>query len=244
MSLVAIFSPNLPPIAFDSFHDTPLHLSALTRISFLAMIPLARSSSSIFFTLLFSRPITPFLSLSLSYSLFFLSSLSFYLFFSSPRLLHHLRVLQRRPISRYPLTWRRFFTRATPCPSSLVLRLRAPFLLSEGHWNRIKLYAGFSMPLFPPVAMKAGYIRHGGRSCREMVRSRLNEVKQNFFCLLSDVYISKCRWRSGRRLATVPSGRDSCNKLDRQRVSRGDKKEPFSGRRGTVVFFARVYPER
>lgn len=33
------------------------------------------------------------------------------------------------------------------------------FLLSEGHWNRIKLYAGLSMPPFPPGAMKGG-IRH------------------------------------------------------------------------------------
>lgn len=35
------------------------------------------------------------------------------------------------------------------------------FLLSEGHWNRIKLYAGLSMPPFPPSAMKGG-IRHDG----------------------------------------------------------------------------------
>lgn len=66
-----------------------------------------------------------------------------------------------RPISRYPLTCRQFFTRDTFHPTT-----RAPFLLSEGHWNRIKLYAGFSMPPFPPVAMKGG-IRHGGRSSPE-----------------------------------------------------------------------------
>lgn len=41
----------------------------------------------------------------------------------------------------------------------------AIFLLSQGHWNRIKLYAGFSMPPFPPAAMKGG-IRHDGRSGR------------------------------------------------------------------------------
>lgn len=35
--------------------------------------------------------------------------------------------------------------------------------MSEGHWNRIKLYAGFSMPPFPLAAMKGG-IRHSGRS--------------------------------------------------------------------------------
>lgn len=62
---------------------------------------------------------------------------------------HRISRAATRATSRYPLTCRRFFTRAL-------------FLLSEGHWNRIKLYAGFSMPPFPPVAMKGG-IRHGGR---------------------------------------------------------------------------------
>lgn len=70
----------------------------------------------------------------------------------------------RRPISRYPLTCRRFFTSDTFRPPPLP-PAHAIFLLSQGHWNRIKLYAGFSMPPFPPAAMKGG-IRHDGRSGR------------------------------------------------------------------------------
>lgn len=94
-----------------------------------------------------------------------------------------------RPISRYPLTCRRFFTRGT-----FHLTARTPFLLSEGHWNRIKLYAGFSMPPFPPVAMKGG-IRHGDRSGRrKMGRSRLNEVRRNFLGLLSNVLMQSDDW--------------------------------------------------
>lgn len=117
------------------------------------MIPLARSSLPRFpsrhYFLAPSHPLS--FSFSISTPFLLLSS----------RLLHHLRALQRRPISRYPLTCRRFFTRDTFPPFSNC----APFLLPEGHWNRIKLYAGFSMPPFPSVAMKSG-IRHSGRSGR------------------------------------------------------------------------------
>lgn len=67
------------------------------------------------------------------------------------------------------------------------------FLLSEGHWNRIKLYAGLSMPPFPPGAMKGG-IRHDGRSGR-----RNGEISfqrgQNFPGLLSNVPIGLRRRR-------------------------------------------------
>lgn len=85
----------------------------------------------------------------------------------SPHLLRCLRTLQRAS----DLTLSSYM--------SSILYSRhccTPFLLSEGHWNRIKLYAGFSMLPFPPVAMKGG-IRHGGRSGqRKMGRSHLNEV--------------------------------------------------------------------
>lgn len=109
---------------------------------------------------------------------YFLAVASSVALFSS--LLQRLRC-NARPISYYPLTCRRFFTSGTFHPTA-----RTPFLLSEGHWNRIKLYAGFSMPPFPPVAMKGG-IRHDGRSSRrKMGRSRLNEVGRNFLGLLSN----------------------------------------------------------
>lgn len=54
------------------------------------------------------------------------------------------------------------------------------FLLSEGHRNRIKLYAGFSMPPFPPTAMKGG-IRHDTRPIRsekweDLIWTRSDEI--------------------------------------------------------------------
>lgn len=91
------------------------------------------------------------------------SSIPFSHPFISRRVFAH--VATRRPISRYPLTCRRFFTRDTFRDPS-IHPAHTLFLLSEGHWNRIKLYAGFSMPPFPPTAMKGG-IRHDGRSGRK-----------------------------------------------------------------------------
>lgn len=49
-----------------------------------------------------------------------------------------------------------------------------PFLLSEGHWNRIKLYAGFSMRPFPPGAMKGGIRHASGPDLGEIGGSRSN----------------------------------------------------------------------
>lgn len=99
---------------------------------------------------------SPPLSLSLFTLFYSLFTLSFSLLLSSCT-----SVATPRPISRYPLTCRRFFIQKTPFNSlCLPNPQRAPFLLSEGHWNRIKLYAGFSMPPFPPGTMKDG-IRHG-----------------------------------------------------------------------------------
>lgn len=142
-----------------------------------------------------------------------------------------------RPISRYPLTCRQFFTRDTFHPTT-----RAPFLLSEGHWNRIKLYAGFSMPPFPPVAMKGG-IRHGGRSSRrKMGRSRLNEVERNFLGLLSNVVrcgaTTEKRW--GFAIGLIGSGKVG------ERTKKSDFAEEKSGvqLQVTVVFPVRVYPGR
>lgn len=94
----------------------------------------------------------------------------------TPHLLQRLRALQRASdltLSSYvsSILYPRHLSSRRP---------RALFLLSEGHWNRIKLYAGFSMPPFPPVAMKGG-IRHGGRSGRrKMGRSHLNRGRTKF----------------------------------------------------------------
>lgn len=161
----------------DRLHNTSLHLSTFTRISFFAramishlaraVLSFSISSSRHYFhavtspVVLFSRPFPPPAA----------SSRATTRARSHAILLRVVDSLPRRHLSH--------------------LNARTPFLLSEGHWNRIKLYAGFSMPPFPPVAMKGG-IRHDGRfGRRKMGRSRLNEVGRNFLGLLSNVLMQR-----------------------------------------------------
>lgn len=161
------------PISFDHFSKTHLDVFAFARISFLAQrwspILVSRSRFS-----------------SRHYFLSITTSIPFSSFHLSQRASLSAHAATRRPISRYPLTCRRFFIRDTfrPSPDLLAHTL---FSLSEGHWNRIKLYAGLSMPPFPPGAMK-GDIRHDDRSGRRNGEIAF-ERGQNFLGLLSDVLI-------------------------------------------------------
>lgn len=188
----------------DRLHNTSLHLSTFTRISFFArwsLISRAQSSLSRF---------------PLRDIIFLPSHLPSSFSLVPSRLLQRLRALQRA----LDLTLSSYV-------SSILYRhlshltARTPFLLSEGHWNRIKLYAGFSMPPFPPVAMKGG-IRHGGRfGRRKMGRSRLNEVGRNFLGLLSNVLMQRDNWeKEAAAIRLIDRGK---------RVK--DEKQRFSGRR-------------
>jgi len=130
----------------------------------------------------------------------------------SPRRLQRLRTLQR-PISRYPLTCRRFFTRDTFHPTA-----RAPLLLSEGHWNRIKLCAGFSMPPFPPVAMK-GDIRHGDRSDRRKM-GRFQRDRMKFPWPLIKRPDAMTEKRKSVAIGLIRSGKRGENKKERFKKKR------------------------